>query len=93
MDIPFPGLELGQLAKKLGWKEKWMDSRSLAIKITYRISLVICDMLWIMRMRFAILTIAYWIWKVFGSVISFGSGQLFSIGYYMQTHCCPVEIT
>jgi hypothetical protein len=25
--IPPPGMGMGQLAKKLGWKEKWMDSR------------------------------------------------------------------
>jgi hypothetical protein len=29
-----------------------------------------------MRMRFAILTIAYWIWKVFGLVISVEAEQL-----------------
>jgi hypothetical protein len=38
MHIPPPGMEMGQLAKKLGWKEKWMDSRSLAMPETYRIS-------------------------------------------------------
>jgi len=25
MHIPPPGVEMGQLAKKGGWKEKWMD--------------------------------------------------------------------
>jgi len=30
MNIPPPGMEMGHLAKKMGWKEKWMDSRSLA---------------------------------------------------------------
>jgi hypothetical protein len=29
-------MEMGQLAKKLGWKEKWMDSRSFATADTYR---------------------------------------------------------
>jgi hypothetical protein len=29
MHIPPPGVEMGQLANKLGWKEKWMDSGSL----------------------------------------------------------------
>jgi len=31
MHVPPPGVEMGQLAKKkLWWKEKWMDCRSLA---------------------------------------------------------------
>ena len=30
MHIPLPGMEMGQLTKNLGWKEKWMDSSSLA---------------------------------------------------------------
>jgi hypothetical protein len=42
MDIPPPDLELGQLAKKLGLKEKWMDSRSLAKVDTYALALKNC---------------------------------------------------
>jgi len=30
MQMPSPGEEMGPLAKKVGWKEKCMDSRSLA---------------------------------------------------------------
>ena len=30
MDIPPPGVEMSHLAKKLGWKEKLMDSDYLA---------------------------------------------------------------
>jgi hypothetical protein len=35
MHIPPPGMEMVQLAKKLGWREKWMDSRSLARLVNY----------------------------------------------------------
>ena len=31
MRIPPPGMEMGQLAKKLGWKGKYMDSGCLDI--------------------------------------------------------------
>jgi len=34
MHIPPPGMEMGQLTKKVEWKEKWRDSRSLAINET-----------------------------------------------------------
>jgi hypothetical protein len=27
MEISLPGMEMGQLENKLGWKEKWADSR------------------------------------------------------------------
>jgi len=30
-----PGMEMGQLAKKWGLKEKWMDSMSLAKRLNY----------------------------------------------------------
>jgi hypothetical protein len=36
MDIPPPSMEMGQLAKKLWWKEKWMDGRLLAKLLSYR---------------------------------------------------------
>ena len=36
MHIPPPGMKKGQLAKKLGWKEKCMDSRLLAMTETYQ---------------------------------------------------------
>ena len=35
MDIPPPGMEPGQLEKNLGWKEKCMDSSSLAMIDNY----------------------------------------------------------
>jgi hypothetical protein len=40
MDIPSPGMKMGQLANKLGWKEKWMDSGSLAT-IIYTLRMLI----------------------------------------------------
>jgi hypothetical protein len=32
MDIPPPDMKMGQLAKKRGWKEKWMDSDYLHVR-------------------------------------------------------------
>jgi hypothetical protein len=29
-------MEMGQLAKKLGWKEKWLDRRQLAKSASYQ---------------------------------------------------------
>jgi hypothetical protein len=35
MDIPPPGVGMSHLAKKVGWKEKLMDSDYLAYRKTY----------------------------------------------------------
>jgi hypothetical protein len=55
INIPTLGMKMGQPAIKSGCKEKRMDSRSLALEITYRIC----------RKKFDLL----WIWEIFGSMI------------------------
>jgi len=55
MHIPSPGM-------KMGWKEKCMDSSSLATNETYQ--------------KFQRVEYMVWLAKVFGSMISFGSGQV-----------------
>jgi len=37
MDISPAGVEMGQLAKKRGWKEKWKGSTSLATSDNYHL--------------------------------------------------------
>ena len=38
MHLPPPGVEMDNLAKKMGWKEKWMGSSSLAILDNYHLT-------------------------------------------------------
>ena len=52
----------GQSGKKMGWKEKWMGSSSLAMTETYQ--------------KFQRVEYMIWLAKVFGSVIIVGSGQI-----------------